>query len=155
MGTDPKFNTAVDRVERMTNTGQGGGDASDGADSVGEPIRTESDPYEGEDISTYPDWWRENVELFRKHDLPHYRPPRFTDGEYTTPWVKVLQEELDVDIRFQCIDPQSDGTWTLVVDGESAATVDRSRAREGYTEYGITSGEFKRLVCEAVDDEPS
>lgn len=127
----------------------------DGPDALDGPVRDEPDPYEGDDLSTYPDWWRENVEQFRASDLPPYRPPRFADGTHSQPLIEDLEASLGVDIRFQVVDPQAGGQWTLLVDGEPVAPVEHQRVREGYSEYGITAAEFEELVREAVDGDRS
>ncbi len=110
----------------------------------------EDDPYENEDLSTYPDWWRRNVEEFREHDMRPYRPPRFADGEVTTERIDAMESTLDVDIRFRAVNPQPGGEWELVVDGDVVTTVPRRREGEGFTRYGITAEEFEKRVREAV-----
>lgn len=110
----------------------------------------EDDPYAGEDLSTYPDWWRRNVEEFREHDMRPYRPPRFLDGEVTTERIDAMEAAFEVDIRFRAVNPQSGGEWELVVDGDVVATVPRRREGEGFTRYGITAEEFEATVREAI-----
>lgn len=115
------------------------------------PGYDEEDPYEGEDLSTYPEWWRRNIEEFRAHGMRPYRPPRFTDGEYTPPVLAGLEEEFDVEIQFRSLNPQDGGRWELVVDGETVLTVDRHREGEGYSLYQITSDEVDDRVRAAVE----
>jgi len=111
----------------------------------------EEDPYEGEDLSTYPDWWRTNVEEFRAHGMRPYRPPRLADGDLSPPLVAALADEFDVDVRFRARNPQSGGPWALVVDGAVVREVDHRRHGDGYTVYGLTSEELRTAVREAVE----
>lgn len=110
----------------------------------------EDDPYEGEDLSTYPDWWRRNVEEFRAHEMRPYRPPRFADGEVTTERIESLEAELGVAVRLRAVNPQAGGDWEITVDGEPVATVTRRREGEGYTRYGISADEFETIVRGAL-----
>lgn len=114
------------------------------------PGYDEDDPYEGVDLSTYPDWWRRNVEEFREHDMRPYRPPRFADGELTTERIESLEDEFDVELRFRSVNPQAGGRWELTMDGEPITTVDRRREGEGFTRYGISGEEFESIVREAI-----
>lgn len=109
------------------------------------------DPYEGEDLSTYPDWWRENIEEHREYGLRPYRPPRLSDGVLTPPLVEELEAELDVTVAFSVLDPEAGGNWALVVDGERVCPVERQRLSEGYTEYGLSAAELEARVRAAVD----
>lgn len=113
----------------------------------------EDDPYEGEDIETYPQWWRENVEEFQEHNMRPYRPPRFRDGTIVPEFVNELQERFGVDIKFQNRnpktkddDPHQTRDWDLLVDGESTSTVPRYRAPEGYSVYDIESTTLEEMV---------
>lgn len=117
-----------------------------------EPGFDESDPYAGDDVSSLPRWWRENVEQFRAHEMRPYRPPRFVDGERATTYVRELEEKLDVEIRFRVVDPQEGNEWKLLVDGDPIRSVDRWRDGEGYSVYGIESSTFERVVLESADD---
>jgi len=116
------------------------------------PGYDEEDPYEGEDLSTYPEWWRRNVEEFREHDLRPYRPPRFADGEITTERIDALKSEFGVEIRLRTINPEPGGDWELLIDGDRVATVERRREGAGYSRYAITADEFEALVRGAVGD---
>lgn len=128
-------------------------------DHDGSPPRTadlppgydEEAPYEDVDLETYPDWWRENVELFREHGLRPYRPPRFADGTLTTPLVEDLAAELDVEVELRTVNPQRRSDAEVLVDGERVAAVERSRENDGHTEYGTTADEFEAAVRSAVD----
>lgn len=115
------------------------------------PGYDEEDPYEGVDISTYPEWWRRNVETFREHNLRPYRPPRFADDEITTEWINDLSKELGVEIQFRTANPRSSNNWELVVDDEQVTTVEHYREGEGYSRYSLTSDEFESLVNDAVE----
>lgn len=110
----------------------------------------DEDPYEGEDLSTYPDWWRANVEEFRAHGMRPYRPPRLADGTLSPPVVAELREAFGVDVRFRAKNPQSGGTWTLVVDGEDVRPVDHRRHGDGYTVYDLREDELREAVRDAV-----
>jgi len=114
------------------------------------PGYDEEDPYEGEDLSTYPDWWRENVEEFRDHGMRPYRPPRFLDGALVPAVIESLETDLSVTIRLRALDPQDSGGWKLEVDGERVGTVKRRRTGDGYSLYELSSDEFESLVREAV-----
>lgn len=111
----------------------------------------EEDPYAGEDLSTYPEWWRRNIEEFRKYGLRPYRPPRFADGEIAPDVIDTIETEVSVDIRFQTINPHEGNEWELLVDGERVVTVARHRMSEGYSRYEITSDEFERVVRKAAN----
>lgn len=112
----------------------------------------EEDPYEGVDLTSYPDWWRRNVEEFRDHEMRPYRPPRFADDVITTERIDSLEKNLDAVIRFRAVNPHAGGAWELTVDGEPVATVPRRREGEGFTRYGITAAEFEALVRDAVSE---
>ena len=112
----------------------------------------EEDPYEGEDLSTYPDWWRRNVEEFRAHGMRPYRPPRFADDVLTPPVIEALEAELDATVQFRSVNPQAGGDWEVVLDGEPVATVDRRREGEGFTRYAIEADAFEALVRAAAAD---
>lgn len=136
-----------------------GGDADHGdRPKASEPPRSadlpagydEEDPYEEADLGTYPEWWRENVELFREHGLRPYRPPRFADGTLTTPVVEALASDLDVEVELRTVNPQRTATTEVLVDGERVATVERSRESDGHTEYDLTADAFETAVRSAV-----
>lgn len=115
------------------------------------PGEDKEDPYEGEDISAYPEWWRETVEEFRRHEMRPYRPPRFADGELVPPALTDLQKELGVEIRLRAVDPEVGQNWEVFVDGEYAADVRRRREGKGFTEYAIKSTEFESLVRSVLE----
>lgn len=113
------------------------------------PGYDEEDPYEGEDLSTYPEWWRRNVEEFREFGMRPYRPPRLADGTLVPPLVADLEEEYGVDVRFRSPDPEA-GEWELLVDGETVRSVDHERDGGGYTVYGIDSERLRAAVRDAL-----
>lgn len=115
------------------------------------PGYDEHDPYADEDLSTYPSWWRQNVEEFRDHGMRPYRPPRLADGTLSPPLLDDLREEFGAAVRFQSVDPQSGGAWELVVDDEAVATVEHRRHGDGYTVYDLTAEEVRGLVREATE----
>lgn len=111
----------------------------------------EDDPYEGEDIETYPDWWRANIEEFREHEMRPYRPPRFSDGKITPELVAELERDLGVDVLIRAVNPDVDDDWSVLVDGREVATIGRHRSGEGYTVYEMTGDAFASMVRDAVD----
>lgn len=117
------------------------------------PGYDEEDPYEGEDLSTYPDWWRRNVERFREHGMRPYRPPRFDDGVLTPPVIGELSAKLDTEISFRTTATGVDPAWELWVDGRCVETVERRRDAGGYTVYELSSDEFRRHVRDAVGEQ--
>lgn len=112
----------------------------------------EEDPYADEDLSTYPAWWRRNIEEFRAHGMRPYRPPRFADDELTPPVIETLEDDLGVTVQFRSVNPQAGGDWEVVVDDEPVGTVDRRREGEGFSRYAIASDAFEALVREAASE---
>jgi len=113
------------------------------------PGYDEASPYEGEDLSEYPAWWRQNIKEFREHELRPYRPPRFHDGEYLPPVIYRLEDELEVNITIRTLNPSQDD-WQIEVDGKAVTTIGKERAGEGFTIYEMTSDEFESAVRAAV-----
>lgn len=111
----------------------------------------EDDPYEEEDLESYPQWWKKNITEFQNHGMRPYRPPRFRDGELTTEVISTLEEEFNIEIRLQKVLPKEEKGWEVLADGECVATIDRRRDAEGYTVYDIQSAEFEGCIQEAVD----
>lgn len=111
----------------------------------------DEDPYEGEDLTTYPEWWRENIEEFRRHEMRPYRPPRFADGDLVPPLLMELEAELGVELRLRAVDPEVGKNWVVTVDGEQVAEVGRTREGEGFTEYDIDAATFESRVRSAVE----
>lgn len=111
----------------------------------------EENPYEGEDLSTYPEWWRENIEEFRRHEMRPYRPPRFSDGELVPPTLMALEADLDVEVRLRAVNPEVGKNWEVTVDGVHVAEVGRTREGEGFTEYEIDKETFESMVRSAVE----
>lgn len=116
------------------------------------PGYDDDDPYADVDLDDLPDWWRENVEAFRKAGMRPYRPPRFADGELVPAVVSRLESEHGVDVHLRGVDPRVGDDWAVVVDGRPVGSVGRERTGSGATEYAVTSGEFEALVREAVDE---
>lgn len=114
------------------------------------PGYDENDPYENVDLDTLPEWWRRNVEKFAAHEMRPYRPPRFSDGEFTPEIVHELEAELGVTIRFRNIDPHTGNDWAIWVDGNRVATVQRTREAGGFSKYHLDSDRFAELVRQAV-----
>jgi hypothetical protein len=114
------------------------------------PGYDEQDPYEGEDLDTYPEWWRENIEEFLQYDMRPYRPPRFADGELPPEVIADLEEELGVTIRVRSIDPHTGNDWMIWLDGEPVESVRRTREADGFSRYDIDAEEFEAIVRRAV-----
>ena len=111
----------------------------------------DADPYSGADLSTYPGWWRENVESFREHGMRPYRPPQFADGTLVPELLQRLESELCVGVTLRkYISADADESWTLLVDGDRVADLDRVRNEEGRSVYSVTGEEFERLVTDAA-----
>lgn len=116
----------------------------------------DDDPYEGEDLETYPEWWRENIEEFQEHNMRPYRPPQFSDGTVVPALTHELEEQLSVEIKFQNRTPEreaEDGAhephdWDVLLDGEQIGTVPRYRAPEGYSVYDVDADAFEALIRE-------
>lgn len=117
------------------------------------PSYDENDLYEDDDLSAYPDWWKQNVLEYQEHDLRPYRPPRFSDGELTPEVIDRLESELDVQIQIQFVNPEGSNEWELSVDGEPVAEIERRRMSDGYTRYRLSSEEFTSRVYRTVNSE--
>ena len=112
----------------------------------------DADPYADADLSTYPEWWRENVEAFRDHDMRPYRPPQFADGTLVPESLWRLESELCVEITLRkYISADADESWTLLVDDRPVAEFTRVRNEEGRSVYSMTGEAFERLVADAAD----
>lgn len=114
-------------------------------------VGTRGDPFKPMDDGEMPphDWWRRNIEEFRDHGLPPYRPPRFADGALVPPVVDDLERELGLTVRIRVVDPQDGNEWEVLVGGERVGSVDRRRHADGYPVIGLTSAEFSALVRDA------
>jgi len=111
----------------------------------------EEDPYAGEDLEEYPEWWRRNIEEFRRYGLRPYRPPRFADGVFVPPVVEKLETETGRDVRLRMPRSEDARTWEVLLGRERVTTLDRYRHSDGYTVYRIESAAFERLVREAAE----
>jgi hypothetical protein len=112
----------------------------------------EESPYEGEDLSEYPDWWRKNIKEFQQYELRPYRPPRFTDGTYTPPVIKELEAELDIGIELRALNPSEGDSWQIEIDGKPVAEIGKERTGEGFTRYAMTANKFKIIVRSVVTE---
>jgi len=110
----------------------------------------EDDPYD--DLSSYPGWWRENAELFRSHGMRPYRPSRFEDGVVVTNVLDNLEDELGVTISLRTTENEPRGTWTVTVDSQPIAHVERERTKQAFTRYRMDADAFKRTVRDAVEE---
>lgn len=113
----------------------------------------EEDPYEGADLSTYPEWWRRNIIEFRRYGMRPYRPPRCEDGTLMPELISRLEAEHDITIDLRGLDPKVDDDWSVLVDGTPVAEISRQRTSEGYTRYHVTATEFENIVRTAVAED--
>jgi len=111
----------------------------------------EEDPYEGEDLNEYPEWWRRNIEEFREHGLRPYRPPRFDDDVLVPPFVSELEDEMTVEIHLRTLEPARGGTWEVLLGLERVTTVDHYRHSDGYSVYEIESELLEQLIRDVAD----
>lgn len=110
----------------------------------------EENPYLDVDLAEYPDWWRRNILEFQSNGMRPYRPPRFTDGQLVPPIIKEMEEEVNVDIQLQAVDPGMEGKWDLIVDGRQATSIPRRRTGGGYTLYQLDAEEFVKIIRNAA-----
>jgi hypothetical protein len=110
----------------------------------------DASPYDGEYLSTYPQWWRANVELFEAHGMRPYRPARFADGAVVRTVLERLESDLGVNLSLQASDPGPSAAWAVLVDGDTVAHVDRERTTEAVTRYLVNASTFERLVRDAA-----
>jgi len=108
------------------------------------------DPYEGEELSSYPSWWQELAKEFREYELRPYRPPQFLDGKLAPECVTALERQLSVKIRFKTLNPDNN-KWKIYVDDNAVGSVTRTREGGGYTLYHMSSSDFKNIVTSSVD----
>lgn len=98
----------------------------------------EENPYEGDNLSEYPDWWERNVREHRQFDLRPYRPARFSDGGVVPATLRALEDRYGIDIQLYAVDPEVGADWVLAVDGRPRTALPRERLGDGYTELGST-----------------
>ncbi|QLG29904.1 hypothetical protein HUG10_20055 (plasmid) [Halorarum halophilum] len=115
------------------------------------PGYDEEDPYEDQDLESYPAWWRRNVAEFRAYGLRPYRPARFEDGAFTAAVVGELEAELGIEVRLRTVDPGVDRAWEVWVNGAFLERIDKRRDGGGYSEFGMESEAFRELVRSSVD----
>lgn len=113
----------------------------------------EDRPYEDEDLSDYPDWWRENIQEFQKYNLRPYRPPRFQDGELVPEVLSQVEDEYGVDVQILSTEPAKEQNWEFRVDGRVLLSFDKFRHERGYSVFQIDAEEVlgavrKRLSVE-------
>lgn len=116
------------------------------------PGYEEGDPYEDEKLSTYPDWWRENVETFREFGLRPYKPSRFSDEVPVQRVINELEAEFETTVRLRAINPQSKEARQIWVAGEPVQDVEYVREPAGFTRYFIESSKFRRIVTSTVEE---
>lgn len=112
----------------------------------------EDSPYNAGKLDDHPDWWTQNIKVFREHEMRPYRPPRLSDGTVTTNIIDRLETTYDVDIRIRAVDPQDGGSWKILVDGEVATSVEHTRTESGNTRYELTAEDFEESITEAIEE---
>lgn len=112
----------------------------------------EEDPYDEDSLSAYPAWWRRNVELFESLGMRPYHPSKFDDGETVPDTIQRLEEKYDVEIRLRVKNPHESDAIEVVVGGDVASAVRRSRQPEGYTQYHVTTDEFESIVADGASE---
>lgn len=115
------------------------------------PGYDDADPYEDEDLQTYPDWWRENIDLFRNFELRPYRPPQFSDGVITQDVISNFENTFDIDIKLKRTNSTPGDDWGVWIDDEQVASVERERTAEGRTVYKISSTNFGEIITNHID----
>lgn len=110
----------------------------------------EGDPYDGCQ-SSYPEWWQQNVELFREHEMRPYCPARFADGAVVPDIVVELEADLGVDVALRAVGHDAQGAWNVVVDGCVVREIERTRTSEAFTRYALDSTVFERIVRDAAN----
>ena len=110
------------------------------------PGEDETNPYEGVDISALPKWWQTAIEEFENAGLRPFQPSRTADGAYKYEVVNELIEQYDVTIEFVGVDVHYGDDWTILIDGDEAASVGHRRSVEGYTVFEISCDELHSLV---------
>lgn len=110
------------------------------------PGYDEEDPYADEDLSEYPEWWLQNIELFREYGLRPYRPSRFSDGSVAPAVIEELETEYDLSICLRSVNPQNGRGWEIWIEDEPVRRVDHTRESGGYTRYALDSDEFRAIV---------
>lgn len=115
-----------------------------------EPGEDGDDPYADIDISALPEWWRKGIEEHRAYGLRPYRPPRFEDDTIYPSLEADLEAEFDITLTLVCYDIET-GVWSVVVDGEHIAELERERSPEGYSVIRTTGPAFRELIENAVE----
>ena len=103
-------------------------------------------PYEEVDVSNLPEWWREAIAEFERHNLRPYRPPRFADRTLKFAVVHRLERELDVRIDF--VSRGASGDWTVRIDDEPVGTIGRHRDADGQSVFEMEAEEFAEWIRE-------
>lgn len=106
--------------------------------------------YRDREVRQLPNWWANAIEEFREYDLRPYKPPRFDDDVIVPPVVQRLESKHGVNIRFMGVNVQYGDSWGIYIEGTLVSTVSRERTSDAYSRYGITSGQFERLVHDYI-----
>lgn len=110
----------------------------------------EEDPYRGEDLEEYPEWWRENIREFREYNLRPYRPPRFEDGEFVPEVIAQIENEYDVDIQIMSTDPTREEGWEIRVDEEAVLSINKYRHEMGYSVFEVDSDDVRVAIRKEI-----
>ena len=108
--------------------------------------------YQDTDISELPDWWRSAIAEFRSHDLPPYKPPRFSDGVLIQEVIDKLREEHSRRVSLIGIDTRYGDDWSVRVDDKTVGEIEHTRAAEGYVVFGMESKKFKQWVDDEIQE---
>ena len=108
--------------------------------------------YQDTDISELPDWWRSAIAEFRSHDLPPYKPPRFSDGVLIQEVIDKLKEEHSRRISLIGIDTRYGDDWSVRVDDKTVGEIEHTRAAEGYVVFGMESEKFEQWIDDEIQE---
>ncbi len=111
----------------------------------------DADPYASVEVSELPSWWQQAIETFQTHDLRPYRPPQFEDGTPKHEVVEQLEDALEIDIRFVCLEVENATNWTVLVDNTPIGRIGHRRSPEGYSVYEMGSEDFEHFVRSNTD----
>lgn len=117
------------------------------------PERDGDDPYEDTDMDDLPEWWRRNIDTFRKHGMRPYRPPVFHNGDSLPSVVNSLEQELGISITVsKHVTEGTSDSWRISVDGEVVGSAVRTRDDSGQSVYSIDSDEFESIIRQAIEE---
>jgi len=106
-------------------------------------------PYKERNLSSFPEWWQENIVKFREYGMPVYKPPVFQDGVIAPEQIAALEERFGIKIRMRNFDPQRVDEWEITIDDETVTTIERHRHPEGFPMLAMTADEFVKTIEQA------